>query len=117
MSGSMGRGAMRVGLLLSLAGCVGTWEGVDDTDGGGGIDIATAAAGFVYVGPVTDHGWSKTHDDGRLAVEAEFGIPTYYEPSVIPADAGAAITRLHDQGSGFDQNQRLSRHCRRWLVP
>jgi len=29
--------------------------------------------GFIYVGPIGDHGWSYTHDQGRLAVEAEFG--------------------------------------------
>ena len=29
--------------------------------------------GFVYVGPVGDHGWTYQHDQGRLAVEARFG--------------------------------------------
>lgn len=29
--------------------------------------------GFVYVGPIGDHGYSYSHDQGRKAVEAEFG--------------------------------------------
>lgn len=29
--------------------------------------------GFVYVGPVGDHGWTYRHDVGRLAVEKAFG--------------------------------------------
>ena len=29
--------------------------------------------GFVYIGPVGDHGWTYQHNDGRLAVEEAFG--------------------------------------------
>ena len=29
--------------------------------------------GFVYVGPIGDHGWSYEHNQGRLSVEKEFG--------------------------------------------
>ena len=29
--------------------------------------------GFVYVGPIGDHGWSYQHDQGRKAVEEYFG--------------------------------------------
>ncbi|HQF31533.1 MAG TPA: BMP family ABC transporter substrate-binding protein, partial [Hyphomicrobiales bacterium] len=29
--------------------------------------------GFVYVGPVGDHGWSYQHNQGRLAVEEALG--------------------------------------------
>ena len=43
----------------------------------GGVGVARAAgplkAGWVYVGPVGDFGWSYQHDQGRKAVEAEFG--------------------------------------------
>ena len=40
--------------------------------------------GFVYVGPTGDHGWTYMHDQGRLAVEAEFGdnVTTMYVESV-----------------------------------
>jgi basic membrane protein A len=30
-------------------------------------------AGFVYVSPITDAGWTKQHDEGRKAVEAALG--------------------------------------------
>ncbi|WP_341677688.1 BMP family ABC transporter substrate-binding protein [Niveibacterium sp. SC-1] len=30
-------------------------------------------AGFVYIGPTGDHGWTYSHDQGRKAVEAKFG--------------------------------------------
>ena len=29
--------------------------------------------GFIYVGPIGDHGWTYMHDKGRLAVEKAFG--------------------------------------------
>jgi basic membrane protein A len=39
---------------------------------------------FVYVGPVSDDGWTKAHDDGRKEVEAEFGdkVETSYAESI-----------------------------------
>ncbi|MBM4319038.1 MAG: BMP family ABC transporter substrate-binding protein [Deltaproteobacteria bacterium] len=55
--------------------------------------------GFLYVGPVADHGWSKTHDDGRKFLEANLpGVETGCEPSVSSADAPATIDRLLQQG-------------------
>ena len=40
--------------------------------------------GFVYVGPIGDHGWTYMHDKGRLAVEEHFGdaVETVYVESV-----------------------------------
>ena len=40
--------------------------------------------GFVYVGPVGDHGWTYMHDEGRKRVEAHFGdaVETIYVESV-----------------------------------
>ena len=60
--------------------------------------------GFVYVGPVGDHGWSYQHDQGRLALEKAFGdkIETSYIEKVTEgADAQRAITRLARQGAGL----------------
>jgi basic membrane protein A len=39
---------------------------------------------FVYVGPVSDDGWTKAHDDGRLAVEEHFGdkVETAYVENI-----------------------------------
>ena len=40
--------------------------------------------GFIYVGPTGDHGWTYMHDEGRKAIEAEFGdeVTTTYVESV-----------------------------------
>ena len=58
--------------------------------------------GFIYVGPIGDHGWSYQHDQGRLAIEAELGdaVETLYIEKVAEgADAERAITRLARQGA------------------
>lgn len=53
--------------------------------------------GFIYVGPVGDGGWTYQHDQGRQAVEAEFGDrveTTFIESVPEGADAERAITQL-----------------------
>ncbi|WP_028792987.1 BMP family ABC transporter substrate-binding protein [Thalassobaculum salexigens] len=60
--------------------------------------------GFIYVGPIGDHGWSYQHDQGRLAIEKEFGdkVETVYVEKVAEGpDAERAITRLARQGAGL----------------
>ena len=60
--------------------------------------------GFVYVGPIGDHGWTYAHDQGRLAVEGELGdmVETVYVENVPEgADAERAIERLARQGAGL----------------
>ncbi|WP_126979410.1 BMP family ABC transporter substrate-binding protein [Frigidibacter oleivorans] len=57
--------------------------------------------GFIYVGPIGDLGWSFQHDQGRLAVEEEFGdrVETVYLESVPEgADAERAMTQMALQG-------------------
>ncbi|QSP95368.1 BMP family ABC transporter substrate-binding protein [Marinobacter salinisoli] len=58
--------------------------------------------GFVYVGPIGDHGWSYQHDQGRLAVEQHFGDKvetTYVENVNEGADAERTIRRLAQAGN------------------
>ena len=69
------------------------------------LPLANAAdpfkVGFVYVGPIGDHGWTYRHDQGRLAIEAEFGdaVETTYVESVSEgADAGNVIRQLASTG-------------------
>ena len=60
--------------------------------------------GFIYVGPVGDHGWTYQHDQGRLAVEKEFGdkVETVYVEKVAEdPDAERAIERFARQGVGL----------------
>lgn len=55
--------------------------------------------GFVYVGPIGDHGWSYRHDAGRLAIEAATGVETTYVESVQEgADAERVIHKLASSG-------------------
>ena len=60
--------------------------------------------GFIYVGPVGDHGWTYQHDRGRLAIEAALGdrVETSFVEKVSEGpDAERAITRLARQGAGL----------------
>jgi len=62
--------------------------------------FAEVKAGFVYVGPVGDNGYSYQHDQGRLAVEKELGIKTTYVESVQEgADAERVIRQLASSGN------------------
>lgn len=57
--------------------------------------------GFVYVGPVGDHGWTYRHDKGRLAIEEAFGdkVQTTFVESVSEgADAERVIRKLAAEG-------------------
>ncbi|HEY0918434.1 BMP family ABC transporter substrate-binding protein, partial [Devosia sp.] len=58
--------------------------------------------GFVYVGPVGDHGWTWTHDQGRLALEKELGakVKTSFIENVAEGpDAARAIRQLAQAGN------------------
>ena len=51
--------------------------------------------GFVYVGPVGDHGWTYRHDIGRRALEEKLGVKTTFVESVAEgADAERVIRKL-----------------------
>lgn len=58
--------------------------------------------GFVYVGPVGDHGWSYEHDQGRLEMEKHFNgkvQTTFVENVPEGADAERVITQLAKSGN------------------
>ncbi len=42
--------------------------------------------GFIYVGPVGDHGWSYQHDVGRQAANTTSARAIQPRPAVIPGD-------------------------------
>ncbi|MDR3392850.1 MAG: BMP family ABC transporter substrate-binding protein [Sulfuriferula sp.] len=77
-----------------------------------GLALATTAvfahaaeplkAGFVYVGPVGDAGWTFAHDQGRLAMEKALGgkvKSTYVENVPEGADAERVIRQLAADGN------------------
>lgn len=54
-------------------------------------------AGFIFIGPVGDGGWTYEHNQGRLAVEEAYGdkVKTVYQENVPEsADAERAITQM-----------------------
>ena len=57
--------------------------------------------GFIYVGPIGDHGWTYRHDIGRLDVEKHFGDKvetTYLENVKYGPDAERAIRSMAQEG-------------------
>lgn len=57
---------------------------------------------FAYVGPVGDGGWTFAHDNGRKALEAEFGdkiVTSFVENVPESADAERVIRDLAGQGN------------------
>ena len=57
----------------------------------------TVKVGFAYIGPVTDNGWTFTHDEGRKAIEAALGsqVETSFVENVpISAEAGQTFEQL-----------------------
>ena len=57
--------------------------------------------GFVYVGPVGDHGWTYAHDIARQSLEQEFGdkVETSYVENVAEGpDAERVIRQLAEAG-------------------
>lgn len=77
------------------------------------LGLATAPAiaadeplkiGFVYVGPIGDHGWTYQHHEGLKAVEAAYGdrVETTYIESVSEGpDAERVIRQLAASGHGL----------------
>jgi basic membrane protein A len=63
----------------------------------------TLKAAWVYVGPVSDDGWTAAHDEGRKAVVAAFPdkIETAYAESIpeAPADAERVIRDFAQKGN------------------
>ena len=83
--------AVLAGLAMSLV--VATASGADKLK-----------VGFIYVGPIGDHGWTYQHHEGLLAVEEAFGdrVETVYVENVAEGpDAERAITRLARDGAGI----------------
>ncbi|MGM0395026.1 MAG: BMP family ABC transporter substrate-binding protein [Thermodesulfobacteriota bacterium] len=65
---------------------------------GVGAEDKKLKAGFIYVGPVGDYGWSHAHDLGRKAAEEKFDwLETVYVESVSEADSDRIIDRLVQQ--------------------
>lgn len=116
--------ALLLALLLVLAACGGgdatstTAAATDDTTAGtdtttAGTDTTTAGTddttagtddpfkvAFVYVAPIGDLGWTYSHEQGRLAVEALDGVETTYIENVPEGpDAERVIREFAQAGN------------------
>ena len=90
----MGLGKFSAAIAVAAAMAVGASTGA----------VAQLKVGFVYVGPIGDHGWTYRHDQGRLAIEKAFGdkVKTSYVESVSEgADAERVIRQLASTGHGL----------------
>ncbi|MET0605632.1 MAG: BMP family ABC transporter substrate-binding protein [Beijerinckiaceae bacterium] len=60
-----------------------------------GLAQAPMQVGFVYVGPVGDHGWTWTHNQGRLALEKELGakVKTNFVENVAEGPDAERVNR------------------------
>ncbi len=57
-------------------------------------------AGFIYVGPIGDYGWTHAHDQARkIAEKAVPGLETTYVESVPEGQAAPVIDKLVQQGA------------------
>ncbi len=68
---------------------------------GGAALAEELKVGFVYVGPIGDHGWTYRHDIGRQAIEKALGdkVKTSYVESVAEGqDAERVIRQLASSG-------------------
>lgn len=68
---------------------------------GAGLAQDKMKVGFVYVGPIGDHGWTYQHDQGRLALEDALGDQietTFIENVAEGADAERVINQMAEAG-------------------
>jgi simple sugar transport system substrate-binding protein len=64
--------------------------------------FAADKAAFVYIGPTSDHGWTYSHDQGRMKAEKALGgkfSTSYIENVPETADAERVIRNLAQQGN------------------
>ena len=104
-------GIASVGALAALAGCGKKEEPAAPAAPAPASAPASAAAApkaeplkiaFAYVGPVGDGGWTFAHDNGRKALEKEFGdkvVTSFVESVPESADAERVLRDLASQGN------------------
>lgn len=99
--------ALTLTLLFVLTGCATSNDGISGDKSTGSANIGTdvktekaVKAGFIFMGPVADGGWSQSHNEGRLVVEQELGIETLFKESVPETQEVEKVARdMIDQGA------------------
>ena len=103
--------ALQLAVLLSCAALIGMF-----VSGTGMAAEKGLKAGFVYVGPVGDYGWSHAHDMGRKYAEKQLPwLKTVFIESVAEADSARIIDRSRSMrktfGDGSDLPGKQSRRA------
>lgn len=91
--------ALGLSALLVLTACSDSEQAATETTD---APDGQVKAGFIYVGPVSDGGWTYEHDQGRLAVEAHFGdqVTTTFVESVSEGpDAERVLSQMANDGA------------------
>ena len=93
---------LAVSMVFAFASCTKSETSSSDSSNKaalGAISKDKMKVGFVYIGEITDQGYTQAHDKGRLAIEA-MGIKTAYVQSVkeTMTDCTNAINDLIEQG-------------------
>ena len=106
MKRSLLAAGMGAALLAALAGCGKKEEPKAAAPAAAPAPAAKKAdplkVAFAYVGPVGDGGWTFAHDNGRKAVEKEFGdkvVTSFVEKVPESADAERVFRDLAGQGN------------------
>jgi basic membrane protein A and related proteins len=98
-------GRLLVTRRAALAGAAGAAAALGVAGGRrGALAQEALKVGYVYVGPVGDHGWSYRHDQGRLAAEQHFAgkVRTSFVENVAEGpDAERVIRQLAASGHGL----------------
>jgi basic membrane protein A len=102
-------GVIALGLIAASCGDDDDGGSANTTAPGGSAPTSESPGGgeatkvaFVYVGPIGDAGWTKKHDDGRLALEAALGDKvetTFLESVPEGAESEAVFERLAREGN------------------
>src|SRR2546427_3977097 len=73
---------------LGLGAC-----GTSNAGTGSSSTPSVTKAAWVYVGPITDHGWTQAHDEGRKYVEQQLGsaVQTTYKENVPEGPQAAQV--------------------------
>ncbi|MBC7711659.1 MAG: BMP family ABC transporter substrate-binding protein [Rhizobacter sp.] len=106
MKRSLLAAGMSAALLAALAGCGKKEEPKAAAPAAAAVPEVKKAdplkVAFAYVGPVGDGGWTFAHDNGRKAVEKEFGdrvVTSFVEKVPESADAERVFRDLAGQGN------------------
>ena len=106
MKRSLLAAGMSAALLATLAGCGKKEEPKAAAPAAAAVPEVKKAdplkVAFAYVGPVGDGGWTFAHDNGRKAVEKEFGdrvVTSFVEKVPESADAERVFRDLAGQGN------------------